>query len=87
VQSLRTYTTACDKVKEAIRQYINRQELDLVEHPNQAAFYKYVSRTLGKQQTQHQLVDGTGKAVSFFNIKARIGLGTVRFCLLGPVLP
>jgi hypothetical protein len=64
VQSLRAYTTACDKVKEAIRQYINRQELDLVEHPNQAAFYKYVNRTLGKQQTQHQLVDDTGRAVT-----------------------
>jgi hypothetical protein len=64
VRSLQVYLAACDNVKVAIRQYTSRQELDLVNHPNQAAFYKYVSRALGQQQVHHQLVNSEGNAVT-----------------------
>lgn len=64
VNSLQAYQTACDDVKRATHQYISHWELDLVSHPKQAAFYKYINRSLGKQHSAHQLVANDGAAIT-----------------------
>ena len=54
-----------------MQQNISCQELDLIDHPNQAAFYKYINN-LGRQHQYHQLFDNVGKAVKDNTIAANL---------------
>ena len=47
--SHQAYQEACEAVRTAVRQNISCQELHLINHPNQAAFYKYINKKLGCQ--------------------------------------
>ena len=55
-----------------MRQNISCQELDLIGHPNQAVFYKYLNKKFGRQHQYHQLFDNAGKAVTDNTIAANL---------------
>ena len=47
--SLNSYLAAHDDVKRSIQQFTKRRELELVDNPNSAAFYKYINSAIGNR--------------------------------------
>ena len=70
--SHQAYQAACKAIRTAVQQNISCQELDLIDHPHLAAFYKYINKKIGRQHQYHHLSDNARKAVTDNTIAANL---------------